>query len=45
MDVDLGAKPVATKSRGKKGIEKRRRAKKSSIVFPKYKDRVGRKKK
>ncbi|KAK1769294.1 hypothetical protein QBC33DRAFT_568247 [Phialemonium atrogriseum] len=45
MDIDSGAKAVKRKlTLGRKGIEKRRRSKKSSIVFPKYKDRQAAKK-
>ncbi len=39
MDIDMGAKPVKTKKALAKRIQKRR-AKKSSIVFPKYKERT-----
>ncbi|OAA57894.1 putative protein family UPF0642 [Niveomyces insectorum RCEF 264] len=37
MDVDMEAKPAKTVAAGKKRIAKRR-AKKSSIAFPRYKD-------
>ncbi|CAK7207554.1 hypothetical protein SEUCBS139899_010364 [Sporothrix eucalyptigena] len=43
MEVDSGSLP-ATKVLGKKRIEKRR-AKKGSIVFPKYKDRTSKRRK
>ncbi len=44
MDIDAGAQlPPSRKGRGKKRIEKRR-VKKSSIVFRKYKDRSASKK-
>ncbi len=44
MEVDSGAKPTTKKSLGRKKIEKRR-SKKSSIVFPKYGERAGLRKK
>jgi len=43
MDIDSAVKSGGTKGLGKKRIEKRR-VKKSSIVFPKYKDRIAVKK-
>ena len=42
--MELDSKPSKARI-GKKGIDKRRRQKKSSVVFPKYSDRVASKKK
>lgn len=44
MEIDTAAKTSSKKSHDRKKIEKRR-GKKSSIVFPKYKDRQSQRKK